>query len=567
MKNRKLILCVSTILALAISLTGTLAYLTDTDADVNVMTLGNVDILQNEQERVKDAEGNYTTDLKQYSNNQMLLPAVYDGTIGEPERMKDLVVGDYAITLSSGVRTFPNYMDKIVTVTNRGNSDAYVRTIIAKPAGVNDLDDSNGVSDVWLHTNVLSDTDTTPPSGWYWGKSMEDGEWPQTYTLKNVEINGALYDISVATNVNPIKPKQTTGPNLVGLYLDNDVDFNGTEYTAKNEAGEIVTVWSKPEIKVLVLSQAVQTAGFTDAFVALKEAFGDVTAETAKAWFESIGTDIPVSSPGDENDTNDPPLFPTEVSTFEELVAAFAQGGAVKLKNDIELKGVVNLPEGVSVNLDMNGKTLTAADASVDPMIWTDPGSSLVITGDGTVDLGDYKLMSFIVPCGDLTIKNGTYLKNNAGGTEDKYGAFIVGTKNGGTVIIEDGYFDGGFYDSNADKPFTETEADKANRGKPADKNAYRMAVKYNVAKLLNTSSNTMIVYGGTFVGANPAYGDEGCALPITPDYLRPWSYYQGTFLEGQQVYDDKLDIPAGYTITEGTASDGRPTYTVTYTK
>jgi len=62
MKNRKLILCVSTILALAISLTGTLAYLTDTDADVNVMTLGNVDILQNEQERVKDAEGNYTTD-------------------------------------------------------------------------------------------------------------------------------------------------------------------------------------------------------------------------------------------------------------------------------------------------------------------------------------------------------------------------------------------------------------------------------------------------------------------------------------------------------------------------
>ena len=32
-------------------LTGTLAYLTDTDEDVNVMTLGNVDIEQIEQQR------------------------------------------------------------------------------------------------------------------------------------------------------------------------------------------------------------------------------------------------------------------------------------------------------------------------------------------------------------------------------------------------------------------------------------------------------------------------------------------------------------------------------------
>jgi len=69
------------------------------------------------------------------------------------------------------------------------------------------------------------------------------------------------------------------------------------------------------------------------------------------------------------------------------------------------------------------------------------------------------------------------------------------------------------------------------------------------------------------FVGANPAWGDEGCALPIMPDYLRPWSYYQGTFLEGQQRYDDRIELPAGYTITEGKTADGIPTYTVNYTK
>ena len=55
--------------------------------------------------------------------------------------------------------------------------------------------------------------------------------------------------------------------------------------------------------------------------------------------------------------------------------------------------------------------------------------------------------------------------------------------------------------------------------------------------------------------------------MPITPDYLRPWSYYQGMFLEGQQMHDDKIEIPEGYTITEGQTEDGRPTYTVNYSK
>jgi hypothetical protein len=36
-------------------------------------------------------------------------------------------------------------------------------------------------------------------------------------------------------------------------------------------------------------------------------------------------------------------------------------------------------------------------------------------------------------------------------------------------------------------------------------------------------------------------------------------------FLEGQQVYDDKIEIPSSYSITEGTSDDGRPTYTVNY--
>ena len=85
--------------------------------------------------------------------------------------------------------------------------------------------------------------------------------------------------------------------------------------------------------------------------------------------------------------------------------------------------------------------------------------------------------------------------------------------------------------------------------------------------KMFNKSNNYFRVYGGTFVGANPAWGDEGCMLPTTPQYLRPWSYYQGALLDGQTFHEDGIVLPEGFTITKGTHEDGRPTYTVTYVK
>lgn len=85
---------------------------------------------------------------------------------------------------------------------------------------------------------------------------------------------------------------------------------------------------------------------------------------------------------------------------------------------------------------------------------------------------------------------------------------------------------------------------------------------------MFNKSSNYFRVYGGTFVGANPAWGDEGCMLPTGPkNYLRPWSYYQGALLDGQEFNENGIVLPEGFTITKGTHEDGRPTYTVTYNK
>ena len=60
-------------------------------------------------------------------------------------------------------------------------------------------------------------------------------------------------------------------------------------------------------------------------------------------------------------------------------------------------------------------------------------------------------------------------------------------------------------------------------------------------------------------MGQNPAWGDEGMAHTISTTS----TYCQGTFLEGQLWTD--TEIPAAFSITEGTTADGRPTYTVNY--
>lgn len=270
----------------------------------------------------------------------------------------------------------------------------------------------------------------------------------------------------------------------------------------------------------------------------------------------------------------------TVASTSNEVKNAFANGGTVLLASDIELDARLDVAAGANVNLDMNGKTITLKGTSVDPAFYTYKGSTLTITGNGKVEINDPSV-SLIFPGGDVVIENGTFVRNIPAGTPAKQvGAFFVGAKvspwGSQTVTIKGGYFDGGYYDANAaeideilagTKTLTETADDIAKRGNSKDANKVRVAIKDNVQLLLNLSYNLFKIYGGTFVGANPAWGDEGCMLPTTPNYLRPWSYYQGALLDGQVFNENGIVLPVGYTITKGALEDGRPTYTVTYNK
>lgn len=259
---------------------------------------------------------------------------------------------------------------------------------------------------------------------------------------------------------------------------------------------------------------------------------------------------VEYDSNGNEYDADADNANVTNVYTYEQLVEALKSSGTIRLMNSIEVKQTMTVPTGSRIVLDMNGKTLflvDGADTTCDPMIDMEKGSALTIDGNGTVDLGANPGVSFIVPRGDLTINSGTFSIDTG---LNSYGAFFVGSSNGvGKLIINGGYFDGGFYEA-------------GNCGA-------------NALHLLNLSDGQYVrVYGGTFVAQNPAWGDEAnggcaCALHGTNRHLGWWVGTQGIFLEGQVWTDGRTDsdLPAGYTITEGLTADGRPTYTVNYTK
>lgn len=267
------------------------------------------------------------------------------------------------------------------------------------------------------------------------------------------------------------------------------------------------------------------------------------------------------------------------VDDLDGLIEAFANGGKVLLNADVQLEKLVSVLPGAEVYLNMNGKKLTVNQSTAsNTLIYVQAGAKLVVDGNGTIDLDGVSTMAIFAPYGDLVIENGTFIRDEVTTITNKTTGLFMGAKvTTSNVVINGGYFDAGYYDENAadieallsgEAELEETADDIAKRNNSKDANVVRIALKENVAALLNHSGyGEFKVYGGTFVGANPAWGDEGCMLPTTPDYLRPWSYYQGALLDGQTFNANGIVLPDGYTITLGTTEANVPTYTVAYNK
>ena len=281
--KKRIVTLALVIALLALMVGGTLAYFQDTDEATNTFTMGNVKIQQIEYERVKDEKGAKTDKLQLFTDNQKVYPAVYERKdVADPARAS-LTVNGSTFT----IRNFPNYVDKMVTVGNIGNSDAYVRVIVAVPVSPNENDADGDVSQNWLHFNYITDTDTTVRNGWCVGTTENKIEWNADINKHNiidkVEIDGKYYDLTVFTNILPLAPYQETAPCVTGFYLDNDLNCDDEGWYMPMADGSKyyiakATEGMTAENCILVATQAVQAQGFDNAWEAFYNSFGDISA-------------------------------------------------------------------------------------------------------------------------------------------------------------------------------------------------------------------------------------------------------------------------------------------------
>ena len=384
MKNRKLLLIVSLVLALTMSLGGTLAYLTDTDEAVNVMTLGNVKVEQLELQRAEGVahnagEAGAGNGVKKADNalvpfvqGQALYPAYPVNGLATDYSAEptDLFYwGDYVYSGTAGNglwndNKLKGALDKFVFVENTGSSPAYFRTWIAFecPEG---MAYSEG-SDKEFMMNVSGST---------------------LYKWDNVgyaTIEGQRYLIMCATYQNALAAGNTSHPSLLQVVMTHNATNEDMELLGKT-------------YEILAFTQAVQTNNFENADQALTAAFGAVTVEN-QPW---------------GNDVNGLPT--TTVSTAAELKAALAEGGIIVVAKDIVVEDTLEVPAGVTATLNLAGHTISQTKACTDSYAMIANNGTLTITGNGKLsftDTGD----------GDPNVGWASYTIRNAG-----------------TLIVEDG--------------------------------------------------------------------------------------------------------------------------------
>ena len=347
---------VSTVLAASVAIGGTLAFLTSQDEDVNVMTLGNVQIEQHEYERATDANGAYKTDtidgrtsyvLKPFEQNKPLYPIVGDpNEPGDSPAYKgydeDITVRMSQVDSYGGMKVFAgkNAQDKFVTVENTGKTDAYVRTLVAIEVGSGNpaLIRTNSHLGAWTRVVV--------------GTIEIDGN---NYYVYEYTYSGATLSDGTVRHANGILPAgDTSYPNLAQVYL---------KHNATNEDMVAIDGNSNGALDILVLSQAVQAEGFADAKTALDTAFG-ASADKAAEWFGGAtkvdGADSNIefdAAPADAVLVDG-----TDKTAVLDAINNAQPGDVVALTDNTVIAGY---PAGnkliidKAITLDLNGKTLT----------------------------------------------------------------------------------------------------------------------------------------------------------------------------------------------------------------
>ncbi len=405
MKRKSLLLCLALVLSIAMAISGTLAYLTDTETTTNVMTVGNVDVELTEWERAKeDMNGVQTVaELAEMVTNDTLNPFTNHEKLLYPVVLADENYRDVKGAMWSS-KDVAGVVDKIVQVANTGTSDAYFRVALAFPQ-IPEMDKMLHIN--WNETNY---------------------KWTK---VENITLSDErVYTVYLGTYQEILPAGQIAPMSLLQVYLDSEAT-NAT----MAEMGE------KYRIRVAV--QAAQNTNFDDVVAAsgiegvMTKVFGDVTNEK-NPWTDA---DLSDQWDGEIVDTN---WYDTNPDATEFVldtagdVAGLAQ--LVNAGNNFEGK-TITLTEDVNMTAE-TGKFLPIG-YSID-----EEGKRQIVKFKGTFDGAGKKISGFRVSAEELgdampvnaglfysvenaTVKNltldGFYLDND-GGAVAAVAAAVYGT-------------------------------------------------------------------------------------------------------------------------------------------
>ena len=383
------------VLVASLSIGGTLAYLSDSDAQVNTFTNGNVYIDLWEDFGDNDEEG-----------IEKLLPAVGSAQDG---------------TLKNGV-------EKEVYVTNTGSELAYVRVHIAIPAL---LDGGNNASENILHFNYAPES--VGAEYWDWSNTAGapyTGEWNTT----SITVDGINYTVYTVTYGKALAPNETTVDAMSQVYLDSSVT-NETITELNNALGQ--------EWKIYVCAEAAQADGFEDAYTALNTVFGNGAADVD--WTAVTGGTVNTKWVESDTVKSIPIIINEDITTTSTGYGYYVEYGSTTTFNNVNVTtegGGLDV-RGTAV---LNGGSVTTNSTSTSGRhVFYVAAREGEADGHLTINGGVFKFSpsnltrkgSFIYADGGTVIVNGgTFHKPS---TRDGHNPITVA--NGGSVTIYGGTF------------------------------------------------------------------------------------------------------------------------------
>lgn len=256
-KKTILVAAIAVMLVAALVVGGTLAYFTDKGNATNTFTVGDVKINLLEQQRKLDKDGNKTTELEAFKQNQHLYPIV-----GSAQGEKDAL----------GMPTAKNYVDKMVTIQNTGSEKAYIRAYFAIPSALDDGYETFNAGLNVLHFNFGNKVENGVIT------STEGNEWQWTHGSKwnyfETTIDGIKYNVYYADYYKALDAGATTEQLLQGVYLDKTFDMQNGTPRAFGKEFAVDSGWNWSNVSCPVFAVAVQAEGFDSASEAMDAAFG-----------------------------------------------------------------------------------------------------------------------------------------------------------------------------------------------------------------------------------------------------------------------------------------------------